>query len=967
MKFIEIRQRFIPSLQATLHEYEEPTSGARHVHLASEDAEMAFLVAFPTVPDKSDGRAHILEHLALCGSKRYPVRDPFFSMLRRSTATFMNAMTSPDRTVYPFASTDKTDYFNLLGVYLDAAFFPTLDYLDFLQEGWRYTLEDGKLGYGGVVFNEMKGAFSDPMRELSQSIHAVLFAGTTYEVEYGGDPLEIPSLTHADLKAFHASHYHPSQAVFMTSGNVDPVAVQAVICEQVLAKLESSLGAAAARRVPGLASTWTAPRHTLVSIPSATEGEDEYGAQIAWLMGETADPWAYCRATLLEAGLVGDSSAPLMQAMETAGYGRPSAFNGLDPHLRQMVFHLGMEGLTKNEVASARSRLWETLETTAQKGVPVTVMQAALRDLRFSQRQISSGRTPYGLRKLLEAVPLVMAGADAMTALDNEATFAKMDIAIEDPEFFKAMVRSLLESPTRLDVDVAPSTGYFDARQSTENTRLAHLQNALTAEERARIAADSAALLARQRQLPDNSALPRVRPQDVSALPRPAYNLPAETEKSVGLRIASNGVSYATAMYDVSHFPENQWQWLDLYATLLPDLGVADKTFEQAAAWRQQVARFDVSLDAFERVEARDQQSWPSAATSLKLQIHFSARNLREAPQAIATVLSESIRHARFDETERIAFLVNSVADTLTQELSDSGDRYAAIAADAPFSVRGRFDQCIEGTGILNFYRDLAQQIESKAGMKAITSRLIAVHKAVIESELTILCAGIGDDGKALVELMDVPGGAGNTNAVEPVSAARVLANIALVAPAQVNHCFATWPVPYLGHADCPVLSVLANLLTNQILHQALREEGGAYGGRAKHAPQSGLFTMFSYRDPRLAGTYRDFERAIDWVLTSEISSEAIEEAIIGVIGDLDKPQSPYDDVVYAWRLRERGVTPEIRQQFRSGVLTCSGANLKIVAERYLRGVQPSRAAFAGEAMEDLAGLTRTSLLEMAE
>lgn len=990
MKFIEIRHRAIPSMQASLIEYEHPASGARHLHLATDDAEMAFLVAFPTVPEKSDGRAHILEHLALCGSTRYPVRDPFFSMLRRSTATFMNAMTSPDRTVYPFASADKTDFFNLLGVYLDAAFFPNLHYLDFLQEGWRHTLEDGKLGYGGVVFNEMKGAFADPMRELGHSINAALFAGTTYEVEYGGDPLEIVSLTHDDLKAFHASHYHPSQAIFMSSGNVDPTAVQDVICEQVLARLAADDGKAP-RRTPQLASGWAAPKEMRIGIPSTAGGADEYGVQIAWLMGEAADPLAYCEAYLLESGLVGDSSSPLMQAMETAGYGRPSAFNGLDPHLRQMVFHVGMEGLTVAQQQPARDRLWQALQATAEEGVPLSVLQAAMRDLRFSQRQISSGRTPYGLRKLLEAVPIAMAGADVMVALDNEAVFAEMDIRIQDPQFFKSLVSTLLDSTTRLDALVEPDAAYFDVRQRLENEGLATRQAALTEEERARIAADSTALLARQRQLPDNSALPRIRPEDVSAVPRPAYALPPASETTVGLRIASNGVSYANVIYDVSHFSESEWQWLDLYATLLPDLGVADKTFEQAAAWRQRlVPRFDVDLDALEQVVHTTESAGDdriAEAPRLKLQILFSARNLREESVAIGSVLSASISNARFDETERIAFLIDSVAQNLVQELSESGDRYAAIAADAPFSVRGRFDQCIEGTGILGFYRDLARQIESEQGMADIVAHLTRLHQGVIASEVTILCAGVDEDGRALAASIDVPGRCNGSTPTSPATialpeigamatatqaataaaAAVVPARIALVAPAQVNHCFATWAVPYLGHADCPVLSVLANLLTNQVLHQALREEGGAYGGRAKNAPQSGLFTMFSYRDPRLADTYRDFGRAIDWVLTAPLSREAIEEAIIGVIGDLDKPQSPYDEAMHAWRMRERGVTPEIRRQFRTGVLECGDSQLKAVAERYLRGVEPSRAAFASETVADLAGLEEVPLLELAE
>ncbi|HVL76298.1 MAG TPA: insulinase family protein, partial [Noviherbaspirillum sp.] len=445
MSFVEQRARPVGTMQAVLKEYMDPDSGARHIHLATDDPEMVFLVAFPTVPDKSDGRAHILEHLALCGSQRYPVRDPFFAMLRRSTSTFMNAMTYPDRTVYPFASTDPADFNNLLGVYLDAAFFPKLDYLDFLQEGWRYTLENGKLGYGGVVFNEMKGAFGDPMRALMGDLSAIMLKGTTYEVESGGDPLEIPSLTHEELKEFHASHYHPSQAIFMTAGRLDPVAVQSVIAEQVLSRLPGK----APRRMPELAAHWDAPKEATILVPSPTARDDEFGVQFAWLLGESSDPLAYCRAHLLESGLIGDASSPVMRAMESAGYGRPSELNGFDASYRQMLFHLGMEGLTREETAAAKTLIRDALESAAEKGVPQSALEAALRDFRFSQREVRGGGVPHGLRKLLHALPLEMAGADLLPAFDNEATLARLDDAVRDPAFFKSLVRELLAAPTR--------------------------------------------------------------------------------------------------------------------------------------------------------------------------------------------------------------------------------------------------------------------------------------------------------------------------------------------------------------------------------------------------------------------------------------------------------------------------------------------------------------------------------------
>lgn len=955
MTFTEKQVRPINAMQAVLREYEDPASGARHIHLATDDAEMVFLVAFPTVPDKDDGRAHILEHLALCGSRRYPVRDPFFSMLRRSTATYMNAMTYPDRTVYPFASTSKADFFNLLGVYLDAAFFPKLDYLDFLQEGWRYTLEDGKLGYGGVVFNEMKGAFADPMRALAQGMDAVLFKGTTYEVESGGDPLAIPSLTHDDLKQFHASHYHPSQAVFMTAGAIDPLEVQQVIAKHVLSRLEGT----APRMMPELAPTWDAPQETTIRIPSPTAKDDEFGIQLAWLAGESADANAYYRAQLLEAGLVGDASAPLLHAMESAGYGRPSAFNGMDPSHRQLVFHLGMEGLTRAQTGIARDLIWRTLEKTAETGVPQAVLQAALRDLRFSQREIQGGQLPYGMRKLLQALPFEMAGGDIMTAFDSEATLTQLEQQIADPDFFKAMVRELLASPTRLTATVEPDARYFDARGEVEQQRLSAHQEAMGEQESARISAEAEALLARQRQAVNNDVLPRIRPEDVSQTPRPLHPLPAEPRRALGLEIASNGISYARVVYDVSAFDEADWPWLDLYAELLPDLGVGSMDFAQAASWRKQLApSFSVELDAHETLA--------DAVSPLRVHLAFSSRNVREEQAAIAELLSVSIRQARFDESERIAFLIEQIAENQVQDLADQGDQYAAIAAELPYSLRRRFQDAVDGAAALRFYSELGRQIDTADGLDAIRARLVALHQQVLAAPVRIIAAGVGSDGAELAAMLDVPGAdPATTPSIAPVREKNAPASVALVAPAQVNHCFASWSVPRLGDAAAPVLSVLANLMTNQVLHQALREEGGAYGGTARYAAHSGVFTMLSYRDPRLAGTYDDFARAIGWVIDTALSREHIEEAIIGVIGELDKPRSPHQEAMQAWQLREAGVTDAMREAFRRGVLQCTAEQLKAVAARHLLGAQPSRAAFAGNTTQDLAGLDIVDLMAM--
>ena len=945
----------IPVLQATIEQYVEPGSGVRHIHMATEQAEMVFLVAFPTVPHVSDGRAHILEHLALCGSERYPVRDPFFSMLRRSTSTFMNAMTYADRTVYPFASTDKKDFFNLLDVYLDAAFFPRLDYLNFLQEGWRYALDGDKLTYQGIVFNEMKGAFNSPMRALDCGISSILFKGTTYEVESGGDPLVIPELTHAMLKEFHASHYHPSQAIFMSAGKIDASEIQAQIAERVLSKLSGF----SERRLPQLAAVWDAPKETTVHIPSQEARADEYGVQIAWLMGESSDPVASYQAHLLSVGLLGDSSAPLMKAMESAGYGRPSDMNGRDSNARQIVFHVGMEGLTEEQIEDAKTRIWSALEKAAVDGVPISVLQAALRDVKFSQREISGGRTPYGLSRLLHALPVAMYGGDVMSALDNEAILESLQEQIKDPAFFKGMVQALLDSPTRLTSRVVPDAQYFTGRKETEDARLAVLQAALTDVERERIAIDSAALDAHQK-LPSNSeVLPRILPSDVSTTPRPALPIPARHNGAINFTIASNGISYANVLFDVSHLDESQWPWLRLYAELAPELGVGARSYEEASAWRQSmVPSFHIGVESIAR---------PSQG--MRIEVAFSASGLREEQAAIAAVLSESIASPRFDELERLDFLIESLVQDKLTGLAESGSHYASLAATAPLSASRRFEDLTDGPGALPFYAKLQEQCDSQEGLQEIARQLSALHRAIIARVPTVLCAGIEQDAAELAALLVLP----ETNIAPQAAVANsandsapVLANVALHAVSQINHCIIAWPVPGVQHADAAALAVAAELMTNQVLHTALREKGGAYGGYATYGPNAGTFTMASYRDPRLAATYLDFETAIAWILENEFTQEKIEEAIICVIKGLDRPYSPYAEALNAWNMQQRGTTEAVRAQFRTGVLQCTEAQIKAVTLQWIKNGAPSRAAFAGNTTQDLAGLACVDLLALA-
>lgn len=954
--FRKLSDHPLPVLQAVLEQYQAEETGTRHLHLRTEADELAFLVGFPTVPQVGDGRAHILEHLALCGSERFPVADPFFSMMRRSLSVFMNAMTYADRTVYPFATTDRADYFNLMDVYLDATFFPRLDELSFRQEGWRYLADGGKLSLGGVVLNEMKGAYGNPTRVLVRGLDAHLFEGTTYAVDSGGDPLLIPELTHPTLLDFHASHYHPSQAFFLTAGRIPAEEIQARIAAQVLSRKPGKHPL----RMPELAPAWHAPRFADVRVPSQKAGPEEFGVQLAWRMPGSRDAQCTARCQLFARGLLGDASAPVLKAMQSAGFGRPSQYNGVNTGARQLAFHLGMEGLGERQIDAARQVITRALQAAARDGVPTTVFQAAIRDMRFNQRQIRGGGMPDALSRLLEAVPALMYGAEVLPSFDNEEVLAVLEQEFADPEFFKGMVRELLENPTCLVARVIPDASYARDRDALEAERLRAKAASLGEAGLRRIQVEAEALVADRAEKARTDVLPRIAPVDVGREPR---RVPAVLDAGAGavaVEVASNGISYATLSVDLGGFDKKDWPWLALYVDLLPGLGARSMGFEEASAWRQQrVPAFGVYLEALVEDEGSD---------TLVPALCLFASGLSECHADIMAVVRAWADEPRFDELDRIAFLARSLVDELFAKLPENGGQLASWAAAAPLAGPKAFSNQTRGLVALPFWHSLKVQLESPEGLRAVAAKLGDLHEQLRVSPRRVTWVSSGPPADDVLGLLGTTGRVASPPRRPPgtevsASCSPEPANLALVFSGQVNHCFMVWRAPGMTHMDAPGLAVAAELLTHRILHRRLREQGGAYGGSASYSGEDGLFTMSSYRDPRLAGTYADFSAGLEELLGSDYTQEALEEAIIGVIKRLDKPLSPYDQGMEAVRLRRRGVTFAHRKDFRQRVLSCTLEQVRRAAYLWLKQGQPSRTAAVTTADQDLAGLVPVDVL----
>lgn len=945
MSFQLLRSARLPSLNLEFQEYFDQASGAKHYHLASASPESAFMVAFPTVPDTDDGRAHILEHMALCGSERFPTRDPFFAMLRRSLATFMNAMTYPDRTVYPFASQDPTDFMNLMEVYLDAAFFPKLDYFDFRQEGWRLERgADGQLAYHGVVFNEMKGAFASPLRSVWHGLEAAQKAGTTYAQESGGDPLSIPDLTHEQLLAFHAEHYHPSRAVFYSFGSIDPLAVQSKIEQRVLSRITERLP----RIETPLATPLSAPVATELRMPATGDGP-QHAYQVSWMIGDVSDAAAISEWQLFAEAIHGDSASPMRLALEAAGFGRPSSISGIDSGTRQATFHLGMEGLTPEQVDQARALIHQTLDQIARDGVPFERLEGLARDFELNAREISGSRTPYGLQLLLSMVPLEMAGGDPLAAIDHESDLARIRELIKDPDFIKSKARHLLASQAKVEATVVPDPDFFPARERAEAARLARESETLTEADLARLDAEAAALKEKQREAADASCLPMIDPASISrelpVSPSVRFERSASGPSVSMIEAPTNGVAYLRLQLDASDVPEADWPYLNLLANLIPQLGLGSMNFEQAEIWRAQLASsFHSSVSVSTPVG--------NPSNQMALRLTLNAKSLDRDALGLAEALSESALHARFDERDRIAYLIQSSLANTLQHLGEAGPSFASTAATSPFGALGRHSASTSGAQGLAFLRDVEAQTRDPKLLAALCEKLASLHARLLAKPALLDAIGsIEGAQKALQEAQRrlaslTPSAALGAQSAPIASADGPMAAIALAGPGQVNYCYRSWKSPSIGHPDAAKMQVLAAFLRDQFLHRVIREEGGAYGASASQSSGSGCFTLSSYRDPRLAGTYADFDRAIDHVLTAPIEPQALKEAIVSVMQSLDKPSSPRGEAATALAREQSGLTPAQRLANRQAILSCSADDLRRLARQWLKDQPSSRAAF---------------------
>lgn len=951
--FEPVGTRHIASLKIDLEEYRHRRTGARHFHFRTDHSENVFMVALRTVPVDSTGVAHILEHTTLCGSERFPVRDPFFMMSRRSLNTFMNAFTSSDWTAYPFASQNRKDFFNLLDVYLDAVFFPNLHALDFAQEGHRLEFAEpgnpeSELVYKGVVYNEMKGAMSSPFSQLWAALSKYLYPTTTYHHNSGGDPDHITDLTHEQLVAFYKKHYHPSNAVFMTFGNLEAGEIQARIESQALARFSRSEAVPIPRE-----KRYFAPLRVQESYHLADEDlTEKTHVVLGWLLDVSSDLEQALEAHLLTNVLLDNSASPLLQALETTDLGRaPSALCGLEDSHKEMAFVCGLEGCEADRADAVEALILGVLGEVAENGVSHDKLAAVLHQLELSQREISGDSYPYGLQLMLASLSPALEGVDPADYLDLDAVIERLRERIEDPGYIKRLLRErLLENPHRVRLVLTPDRNIENHREQHLKARLAELKAKMDESERLRLVEQSQALEARQGRRDVEGILPKVTLADVA----PATDWVTPTLGSVGgARCAyaqgTNGLVYQQLIRPLPALSEEEQLLLPLLTYLLPEVGSAGRSY---LAVQERLSATTGGISAYwdVRADIDDVQKTLGALV-------VSGKALVRNADPLLALLEDTASRVRFDEPERVRELLSQLSSRRVQSVTGNGHGLAMSAASQRLGAVARLHYLAGGMAGIQRLADLDRQLEQQDALDRLCQQLQALYDKLTAQPLSLLSVAEetqiqGLDDLAQARLGSVLRGRSAASALG-LRATREHVRCGWIVNAKVNYCaevFATVPG---NHADAPALTVLGHFLRNEYLHSAVREKGGAYGAGASQNNGEGIFRFYSYRDPRIEDTLTDFRQSVRWFVDREHDAGLLEQAVLGVVASLDKPRSPAGEARHAYHSDWFGRGHAYQDRFRQGVLGVSLEDLRRVAQTYLLDQPSSVAVLGGEGVRD--------------
>lgn len=932
----------IADIGAFYYQLTHEASGASLIHVSARDRENTFAVAFKTVPTDSTGVAHILEHTALCGSTKYPVRDPFFSMIKRSLNTFMNAFTSSDWTMYPFATQNRKDFGNLMDVYLDAAFFPRIDELSFKQEGHRLEFEPDREGGGerltfkGVVYNEMKGAMSSPSQVLGRALNKALMPETTYANNSGGDPDAIPDLTLAELKAFHARHYHPSNAYFFTYGDIPLIDHLKAIHDKVLTRFERI----DPKTDVAPQTRWTQPRHVTEYYPAEEEEGRDNRSQVSlvWLVTDILNTREILAFSLLSQVLLGNAAAPLRKALIDANLGSSLCdATGFDSDARDASFGCGLKETRPEDADAIEALIFESLTRLADEGIDTALIESAIHQMEIRRKEISNTPYPYGIKILLGLAGCWFHGGEPerLLLLDDDLTAIRQ--AVKQGGYFEGLIRDrLLNNPHRVRFTLAPDSALAEIQAREEREKLDAIAATLTDDQKSKIRTDAERLKALQESEEEISCLPTL---ELSDIPATIDSVIPETRGDGRLfryPCATNTLLYYTGVLEAGSLDRDLIPLVPFFCSSFMKVGTVGKNYEE-------LARAIAAHTGGMGLSAASRRRYDESRTALPL-IAINGKCLARNRTAMFDLLSETLTQYRFTDHKRLRNLLLEYRAALESSVVQNGHSLAISLANRNFSDSLALSELWNGVGQIQYIKALTDQLVRGEAAEETLTRIGEQMTRIGQSFINrgnLRCALAGDaetlalasgDQEALARALP-DGSSPLTFASVPASGRPVHEGWAT--NSAVSFVAAAFPVVSMEHADAPALSIVARLLRSLYLHREIREKGGAYGAFASYSAEEGTFSMGSYRDPHIVRTLSAYDEAARFITGTDYSDEDVKEAILQACSVIDRPETPAAAARKGFFRELVGLSDDTRRTYKEGLLSLNAAKVRTVAARY--------------------------------
>ena len=948
--FSKIWEKDVPECKSTARLWKHDATGAELLSFSNDDENKVFGISFRTPPEDSTGLPHILEHSVLCGSEKYPVKEPFVELLKGSLQTFLNAFTYPDKTCYPVASTNERDFHNLTDVYLDAVFFPRIPEEVFQQEGWHLE-PDGKGNYifKGVVYNEMKGVFSSPESVLSRySLHSI-FPDTVYGLESGGDPEVIPELTYEQFVRFHRRCYHPSNArIFFWGDDNEDARLQQV--GEYLARFARQDPAPAVVLQPCLNEPVS------ITIPFAA-GKEEAKGMVAsnWLLTKVTEVETNLALRMLEHILMGMPASPLRRALIESGLGEDITGSGLEDELRQSSFSVGLRGIDPQHATKVDALIMETLTRLVKEGIDLVYIEAAINSIEFALREKNTGRFPVGLAVMLQSLTTWLHDADPLVPLRYEEPLNAIKARVYNGEaYFESLIqRYFLDNPHKSVVTLVPDANLGAVKDAEEQARVNSALAAMPDSERMLLADRAAALQAMQEQ-PDNPEdLARIPRLEVADMPQSEKTIPTEaiTTESAGQfhNLATGGIAYVSAIFDLSGVPQRLFPLLSLFGRALTEMGTQKRDF---VALNMAIACKTGGMDADALIFTKREERVPAP------RFVVTGKCAPDTIPDLFDLMGEIILEAVLDDQELFLRMVLEEKARYEYDLVPSGHTFVSLRLRAQQSVSGAMEESINGITCMLYLHDLAQRAQSN--WPEVLAELEELRRAIFSRRN--LAWNITSEEKNKTSLFKeaealtkrLP--ATNCNSATAFMRPAVLFREALIVPAQVNYVGMggnLYDAGYVYHGS--VHAILKQLRTGW-LWEKVRVQGGAYGAFCSFDRTTGACILASYRDPNIAKTLDVFSRTAKHLQTLSLSPRERDAAIIGAIGELDAYLLPDAKGATAFARQITGDTPELRQRLREEILGTTEAHFHAFGKHLeIALAKGTVCALGGTALENVA------------